>query len=243
MLRSSRRGADYRYYDVPDCGDMIGIRALRQLGFSIQDIHRLLNDSTKSDIVAHLSRKIEDNRRKIKELENAEKMLKRYLGWSALVAERPNQWFLAESPDYYFLKHTSGTDFQRPSASKDFIKEWMDRLPSTLMSLLIPLEKKDSERGEDCYWGFSIEEDLAREEGLTIEEPVRLVHLGRCFAYVYSRKVEKYGTPAMLREPLRIMRAEGLSPADDILCIYVSEANDDEEETRLENYIVMIPIK
>lgn len=79
--------------------------------------------------------------------------------------------------------------------------------------MLIPRENLHSEDGNDWFWGFSIQVETAQKLGILIDEP------------------------------LEIISQLGYSVAGDVLCNYIFQTtNRNEEEKKVDNYIIMIPI-
>lgn len=242
MINSKRSESGYRYYNVTDCGDILHILYLRELGFSIKEITEDLNNSNANDIVKTIEEKIENTEKEICRMKRTKKALEDYNILCFAIANKPNTWEIADCNDYYYLKHTKISGFLNESSMSRYIKSWMDELIKLNLSMLIPRENLHSEDENDWFWGFSIQVETAQKLGILIDERVQRIHLGKCFIYIYSKESEEDNLN-ILDEPLEIISQLGYSVAGDVLCNYIFQTtNRNEEEKKVDNYIIIIPI-
>lgn len=243
ILTPYKKDSGYRYYDVPECGTIMQIRYLRQLGFSVKEISNMMDNSNPGKIVDIVDQKIEDTDKAIQKMKLMQKALKNYSRLCHAVYEKPNKWVIENCQDYYFLKHTTAANFLGEENVSKYLKSWINEFIDINISLFIPEQKIYSENEDDCFWGFSVTEETAKINNMVTSELIQKVNLGKCLIYAYSHESMEFSSPKIIQEPLDIVEKLGYSVAGDILCHFVSQTtgpNKDGED--LENYIIMIPI-
>ena len=244
ILTSVKKDSGYRYYSVPECGTVMQIRYLRQLGFTVKEVSDIMKNATSDEIVNMVEQKIRDTDKNIQKLKRTKEALKNYQKQCSAIHRKPNQWLIENCPDYYFLKHTTAVNFLEEKNISNYIKNWTNEFIDTNMSLYIPFHNIHSENEDDCFWGFSMAKESEQMKDIITDKLIQKIHLGKCLIYIYSQKSEEFGSPKILEKPLKLMTELGYSAAGDALCHFISQTIEESDgvKTELDNFIIMIPI-
>ena len=242
ILTSDKKDSGYRYYSVPECGTVMQIRYLRQLGFTVKEVSDMMKNASSGDIVNMVEQKIQDTDKSIHKLNRTKEALKSYQKQCCAIYSKPNQWLIEDCPDYYFLKHTTAVNFLEGKNISNYIKNWTNELIDINMSLYIPFQNIHSENEDECFWGFSVAEGSGQMNSRN--EIIKKIHLGKCLIYIYSQKSEEFSSPKILEAPLKLVADLGYSVAGDALCHFISQTTEETngEKKQLDNFIIMIPI-
>ena len=243
ILTSDKKDSGYRYYSVPECGTVMQIRYLRQLGFTVKEVSDMMKNSSSYEIVNMVEQKIQDTDESIQKLKHTRDALRNYQKQCNSIHKNPNQWLIEDCPDYYFLKHTTAVNFLGEKNMSNYIKNWTYEFIDINMSLYIPFKNIRSENEDDCFWGFSVGESVQTKDIIT-DKFIQKIHMGKCLIYIYSQESKEFSSPKILEKPLNLVAALGYSVAGDALCHFVSQTIEERDgvKAELDNFIIMIPI-
>ncbi len=244
IMTSNKEDSGYRYYNVPDCGTIMQIRYLRQLGFTVKEISHLMKDADSKKVVNIVEQKIEEINKSVQRLKHTKEALESYHALCIEINEKPNQWLIEDSPDYYFLKHTTAANFLEEKSISKYIKRWANELIDVQMSLLIPKQNIYSENVDECFWGFSVKEKSPQTDKMDKDKLIMKIHFGKCFKYIFSQESKEFSSPKILDIPLKLIDSLGYSVAGDVLCHYISQTAEiiDDKKVLMDNFVIMIPI-
>ncbi|MCD7819172.1 MAG: helix-turn-helix domain-containing protein [Lachnospiraceae bacterium] len=224
----------YRYYPFNQSYKILECIRLRNYGFSIRDIEKLLNDDDFANINDKMDRKIEEIERRIefeKEIVSDYQRMKECL---EKTRDQKSAWYIAETEDLYFLPHSNDYDFLMDERIYAVLHDWMSWLPVVKSCLEIRGCEDFSE--EPTYsWGLSVSKSFAEKYKIPVNRVVKIIPGQKCFIYIY--KEERVG--AELRFPqvwkiYSLLKKLGLRPAGniyDIVFMY-SHINDQTSQCR-----------
>lgn len=230
----------YRYYDVPDLGELLWIHQMRNWNFTVKEIKRFQDAPAWDESIRMMEKKIQENEALAARLLQANRCLVNRIRWAQQARDLPNRWELAHIPPFDFLEHCRADELE-PEAPLDTIKEWVQEQIATYMGVRIPRDKLSSHSPRDAFWGFLLFDH--DKEGLPPRKTpeVRRFPGGECLVYYYSQPVASHLNPDFAAPAVEALGAEGASLLGDIYGLYLSETLRD--SVRYENYVLLLPIK
>ncbi len=153
----------FRFYSCAEFGKLIIIRTLRRMGFTVEEVGDLLSHRhDPANVPAALERKIAENERRIRELEEANRLLKsRALAASRHIARGP-LGTVEILPAFQFLGHFRNellNDGVRGIAESQFWRESYERA-----RIAVRIGAADYQEGAgDMWWGLILTEDELEE--------------------------------------------------------------------------------
>lgn len=164
----------YRYYDIRDASLVLECHRMKNMGLSVREIEKGINDCTPQEVGAMLARQENDLQAQL----HAQQM--HLLGLQNLrVALRlceQGEWSVRTVPDVWYLPHTIGKEFVQDSRIYDQLPQWLDWMPVVTSAQIV--------RGNDVHakrveWGLGLEQAEAAQLGFAPQAPAQLLHLGR----------------------------------------------------------------
>lgn len=130
----------YRYYDVPDLGDLMWIHQMRSWNFTVKEIQHIQDVTSWDDSISVMTEKIKENDALSKRLLRANRCLTHRVQWAERAKQLSNQWEIVRIPAFDFLPHCRADELE-PKAPLDTIQEWVQNRIDTYMGIRIPAEK------------------------------------------------------------------------------------------------------
>ena len=164
----------YRYYDIRDASLVLECFRMKNMGLSVREIEKGINDCTEQEVGAMLARQENDLQVQL----HAQQMHLQGLQ-NLRVALRlceQGEWSVRTVPDVWYLPHTIGKEFVQDSRIYDQLPQWLDWMPVVTSAQIV--------RGNDVHakrveWGLGLEQAEAAQLGFAPQAPAQLLHLGR----------------------------------------------------------------
>lgn len=164
----------YRYYDIRDASLVLECHRMKNMGLSVREIEKGINDCTPQEVGAMLARQENDLQVQL----HAQQMHLQGLQ-NLRVALRlceQGEWSVRTVPDVWYLPHTIGKEFVQDSRIYDQLPQWLDWMPVVTSAQIV--------RGNDVHakrveWGLGLEQAEAAQLGFAPQAPAQLLHLGR----------------------------------------------------------------
>lgn len=231
----------YRYLDVPSIGWLLGIRRLRNLGFSLKDIQRLINSQSMSDVTEQYRAQIALNKMQIEKLLKNNCILDTIIEDYEQILNSPSNPQIRMTEAFYLLVHTSEQEIVNELIKKygeEFYQQWRDCSVPTIL-----IKREDFMRDGEIphyYWTLCSQAKLLSKFDIT--PPVDAVFKPACthLIYNYSQVSEKYFNPCCIAEFRRMISATGFTLAGDVHFYYLGTTV--EENVVKDNYACFFPI-
>lgn len=164
----------YRYYDIRDASLVLECRRMRNMGLSVREIEKGINDCTPQEAQQALAQQEQALVARLREQQvhlNGLQNLRAALRFCA-----QEEWSVRTVPDVWFLPHTLDREFVQDEGIYEQLPRWLDWMPVVTSAQVITAASDGTLRAE---WGLSVEQDEARMVRLEPQAPARLVRQGR----------------------------------------------------------------
>lgn len=210
VLHPKVQSNGYRYYDIRDASLVLECRRMKNMGLSVREIEKGINDCTPQEVGAMLARQENDLQAQLHEQQM------HLLGLQNLrVALRlceQGEWSVRTVPDVWFLPHTLNGEFLPDDRIYDQLPQWLDWLPLVTSAQTVQMGPDGKLNAE---WGLGAEQDEAQLARLTLEEPVRRVPQGRVLEmYCSWDTTQEKSEREMYRRCMTRARQLNLVPSD-----------------------------
>ena len=174
ILHPKVQSNGYRHYDIRDASLVLECFRMKNMGLSVKEIEKGINDCTLPEVEAMLARQETE----LQERLHQQQM--HLLGLQNLrVALRlceQGEWSVRTVPDVWFLPHTLNREFVPDDRIYDQLPRWLDWMPLTTSAQVIQMGPEGRLNAE---WGMGLEQTEADAIGFAPQEPARLLQLGR----------------------------------------------------------------
>ncbi len=164
----------YRHYDIRDASLVLECFRMKNMGLSVRQIEKGINDCTPQEVEAMLARQetalkaqIHEQQMHLLGLQNLRVALKLC---------QQGEWSVRTVPDVWFLPHTLNREFVPDDRIYDQLPQWLDWMPLTTSAQVVQMGPDGRLNAE---WGMGIEQVEAEEIGFVPKEPAQLLHHGR----------------------------------------------------------------
>ena len=201
----------YRYYDIRDASLVLECRRMKNMGLSVREIEKGINDCTPQEVGAMLARQENDLQAQLHEQQM------HLLGLQNLrVALRfceQGEWSVRTVPDVWFLPHTLNGEFLPEDRIYDQLPDWLDWMPLVTSAQILRMTPEGKLNVE---WGLGLEQTEAEQIGFAPKEPAQLLHHGRVIEIYCSYLAPRGGNSAEALYRMCTERARKLNlvPAD-----------------------------
>ena len=164
----------YRHYDIRDASLVLECHRMKNMGLSVRQIEKGINDCTPQEVEAMLARQETALQAQLHEQQM------HLLGLQNLrVALRfceQGEWSVRTVPDVWFLPHTLNGEFVADDRIYDQLPAWLDWLPLVTSAQVVQMGPDGKLNAE---WGLGVEQTEAQQIGFAPQEPAQLLHQGR----------------------------------------------------------------
>lgn len=213
-IRSETTG--YRYYGGWEIHMLIRARTYRQLGYSLEEVDKLLNDYETYDIISNLSQKEEDIKKEIIWKKKLLKHMQREKESIIMSNELIGKYRVEYRPEIYRLDMQNGYALYSDKEIQDTIIEWIDKIPFVFTSTLFSLQDINSGKK-----GFSVGLGIYKEydELLDIKESkhVEFFPSELCIQTGIQTKSTEIITPELLIPAIEYMNSQGMELSGDVI--------------------------
>ena len=164
----------YRHYDIRDASLVLECRRMKNMGLSVREIEKGINDCTEAEVSGMLERRekalqsqLHTQQMHLQGLQNLRVALR-------LCAAQ--EWSVRTVPDIWFLPHTIGKEFVQDDRIYEQLPDWLEWMPVVTSAQVVQNADEGPFRME---WGLGLEQEEAERLGFTPREPAQLLHLGR----------------------------------------------------------------
>ena len=174
ILHPKVQSNGYRYYDIRDASLVLECRRMKNMGFSVREIEKGINDCTLPEaeaMLAHqetgLQQQLHQQQMHLLGLQNLR---------AALRLCEQGEWSVRTVPDVWFLPHTLNGEFVQDDGIYDQLPAWLDWMPLVTSAQVVQMTPEGKLNAE---WGMSVEQTEAEMIGLAPKQPAQLLHQGR----------------------------------------------------------------
>lgn len=160
IVQPNRKNGKYRYYNVWDIRALTTARKYRKLGFSLEKIGQLINDTTLDDIQTAFMDNEAEIEKKITWYMNILKYSKLLRNSTQNVIDSTNKYHIEERPPLYRIDLLKFYQLALYQEKQDLYRSWSQKSPFVNPSALFPgdlLSKGDY----DITYGLCIREEFA----------------------------------------------------------------------------------
>lgn len=199
----------YRYYNIQDASLVLECRRLKNMGFSVREIERGINDCTpqeEQDVLARQEKaQLEELHRQQMHLWGLQNLR------AALRFCEVGEWSVRRVPDIWFLPHTLNREFIQEDAIYDQLPEWLEWMPVVTSAQSIRYTTEGEFR---AVWGLSVEQEEAQRLGFAPEAPAQLLHFDRVLERYCSWNTREPGhkEETLLQQSMEEVRQLNLIP-------------------------------
>lgn len=206
----------YRYYGGWEIHMLIRARTYRQLGYSLEEIERLLNEYNMDDIVSNLSEREEAIKEEIiwkkQLLDHIEIKRESLIRANELIGKYRIQY----RPEIYRLEMQDGYVLYPDKEIQSIIIKWIDKIPFVFTSTLFPLDEiNKGERGFTV--GLGIYKNYAKLLGIVESEYIRILPSELCIETGIQTRSNKIITPDLLIDAIEYMNSKGMKLSGDVV--------------------------
>ncbi len=174
----------YRYYGIGDASLVLECFRMKNMGLSVRQIEKGINDCTPPEVEAMLARQ-----------ETSQK--------DQLYKQQMRLQGLRTVPDVWFLPHTQNGEFVPDDHIYEQLPEWLDWMPLVTSAQLVD---GNGECAEQMQWGLGLEQTEAEQIDFAPQPPAQLVQQGAMLlrVFCYTRKDGECWVHCVARVPVRL---------------------------------------
>lgn len=199
----------YRYYGIGDASLVLECFRMKNMGLSVRQIEKGINDCTPPEVEAMLARQETSQKDQLYKQQMRLQGLHNLRAALRLCAQ--GEWSVRTVPDVWFLPHTQNGEFVPDDRIYEQLPEWLDWMPLVTSAQLVD---GNGECAEQMQWGLGLEQTEAEQIDFAPQPPAQLVQQGRVLE-LYSSKKKQQGvwTGEMLyQEAMKLARQLNLVP-------------------------------
>ncbi|OZV12503.1 hypothetical protein CIW83_08990 [Tissierella sp. P1] len=206
----------YRYYGGWEIHMLIRARIYRQLGYTLDETAKLLNNYENDDIISNLSDRKEDIKKEIVWKSNILKHIEKEEQSMIASNELIGKYRIEYRPDIYRLEMQNGYVLHPDKYIQKIIFDWLNKIPFVFTSTLFSLVEVESS-GKNFSVGLGVYKEYA--ELLDIEESdyVKLYPSRLCIQTGIQSKSNRTITPELLAPAIEYMNSQGMELSGDVL--------------------------
>lgn len=176
IIHSDRSKSGYRYYSFITTIELIESIRLRNYGLTLREIREVLtlHSADNAQMERLFGEKMEILQQEIQLYEALEKDYAEFCRWKEPLETREWDWEICRSRPMYFLPHTDCYDFLKDSRIYELLNTWMSFIPMVKSTMR-------SEQDRRTTWGFIVEEEMARNLQIPINDVVERIPAQRIF--------------------------------------------------------------
>ena len=191
VLHPKVQSNGYRYYDIRDASLVLECRRMKNMGLSVREIEKGINDCTPQEVDAMLTRQENDLQAQLHEQQM------HLLGLQNLRAAlrlcEQGEWSVRTVPDVWFFPHTLNGEFVPDERIYDQLPGWLDWMPLVTSAQIL---RMTPEGKLDVEWGLGLEQTEAEQIGFAPQQPAQLLHHGRVLEIYCSYIAPRGGNSA-----------------------------------------------
>ncbi len=183
----------YRYYNAWDLNNLFDSVHYRSLDFSLQQTQEILNADSLDDIREKYIKQEKDMLNKVKKYKEKLEVISRQYQQMQLFQSNLNRLSERRSPGLMFYRHRLKDSFQSKEGIQDFkelkvsMGEWIQLIPRTVPTFLIPVHSLMNDGRELQYWwGWSLPIDEALKNNLQVSEDNEYLPAGKSVYTVFE---------------------------------------------------------
>lgn len=184
LIPPSTSESGYRYYPFEMASEVLECIKLRNWGFSLKEIKKMIKESSMEDILEMYASKAEEMKQIICFYEAAIhdfEQLKNGIEQKYSIED----WTIEKLEDFVFLPHSNQLDFIHDDRIYSIMKQWVQWMP-----VVHSCQYLDAQNYPAFQWGFCIPLRLAQKYHLINEKPCRIIHAQRYLVIPFARNIE-----------------------------------------------------
>ena len=202
----------YRYYDIRDASLVLECRRMKNMGLSVKEIEKGINDCTGKELTQalaeqenQLTAQLHQQQMHLQGLQNLR---------AALRFCEAGEWSVRTVPDVWFLPHTLDRAFVKDARVYEQLPLWLDWMPLVTSAQRITVTPEGTLHAE---WGLGLEQAEAEQIGFAPAAPAQLLQQGRVLEIYCSYAAPEGGSEMPLyRMCMERARQLNLVPAAEL---------------------------
>ena len=210
ILHPKVQSNGYRHYDIRDASLVLECFRMKNMGLSVRQIEKGINDCTLPEVEAMLAQQETG----LQEQLHQQQM--HLLGLQNLRAAlrlcEQEEWSVRTVPDVWFLPHTLNGEFVPDDGIYDQLPDWLDWMPLVTSAQTVQMTPEGRLNAE---WGLGLEQSESEMIGFAPKQPAQLLHQGRVLELYCSYVAPEGGSEGELyRRCMERARQLNLVPGD-----------------------------
>ena len=211
----------YRYYPFSESFKIFECMKLKNHGFTIKEMDRLLSDCSESEVLASLADKADALE---EELRFQQELLSEYRKFDAFMRKmngKSSDWWIGTAEPMFFLPHTKWRQFLDDERVYALLDDWVHWMPIVRSAMMLPQDSlRRSDFRADCVWGLVMPQSLAEKHNLPLNDVVIRLPERKAFYYHYcEHRRDTDASSLPLNDMLKTLDSLSLSPAGPVLDI------------------------
>lgn len=200
----------YRHYDIRDASLVLECFRMKNMGLSVRQIEKGINDCTLPEVEAMLARQETDLQAQL-HTQQVHLLGLQNLRVALKLCER-DEWSVRTVPDVWFLPHTLNGEFVPDDRIYDQLPEWLDWMPLVTSAQIVQMTPEGRLNAE---WGLGLEQEEAEQIGFVPQEPAQLLPQGRVLEMYCSYVAPEGGSErGLYQKCMERARQLNLIPSD-----------------------------
>ena len=244
LIRSEAADNGYRYFAFGESSKIFECLKLKNYGFTVREMNKMLNDMEPDDIFNEINVKAGEMRKRIA---FEQELLKHYDEFSEFYTRmqgKATDWSIGYSEPLLFLPHSSGRDFTDDERVYELLNSWVEWLPISYSAMTVrPTDPDDPEHSWNSgnIWGFAMPSRIAEAYNLPVNDVVTEFPERKCLFFDYADADTLPNNPD---NPYRLLYKElnrlNLAPAGPILMLSYMNTRINSSPRRFGRFIVPI---
>ena len=179
---------NYRYFHDLDARNLLWCRWYRGIGIPLPDVAKIMNNYSLDEIVGTLEQRENELINEIKKNQQLLAKINEICKRKDDIHSLKDICIIENSPAFYRLKQTINNSLIPNNAKDSIVNEWINMVPFTYFSVVIPKKNLYSENNDiDYSWGIAITEKEAEEHKLHIDEKAEFYPEKKCVTSIISK--------------------------------------------------------
>lgn len=176
ILRPVVKENGYRFYSLYDSSVILECKRLKNMGFSVREVRRLITDSTAEELAEQLAA-----REAVLAADIVQQQMRLRASQDLRAALKlcdAQEWRIGTGPERWFLPHTVDQEFLPDAGIYAQLEQWMELMPVVCSARRIV---RTPDGRWSIQWGLSIRAEDAAQAGLELQAPAFRQPQGRIF--------------------------------------------------------------
>lgn len=247
LIRSQQSESGYRYYRFREAANILDCMSLRNHGFTVREMEKILHNSNEDEVIGLVNEKIAAMERNIS---FAEEIIRDFRSLETCLNNmngKKYDWWISASQPLYFLPHTRSIEFINDDRIYELLPHWLKYMPVVRSASLVRGGKIEQLNVynwyTECIHGLIATEELIKKHNIPVNDVVVRIPAAKCL-YYHFKDISPLNPAGNTSHAITMqkMQAMGLQPGDYMLKVqYLSTHIHSDSVSRNERFI--IPLK